>query len=82
MILRGGKHLEGPKWVTNDESLHIENEHVQNIEKELSTPSNGVIDDAVHKSNEVPKDPKITSAKPYTLPLPFPQRMAKAKLDL
>jgi len=26
--------------------------------------------------------PKITSPKPYIPPLPFPQRMAKAKLDL
>ena len=30
----------------------------------------------------VPKDPKQTSPKPYTPPLPFPQRMAMAKLDL
>ena len=30
----------------------------------------------------VPKDPKQTSLKSYNLLLPFPQRMAKAKLDL
>ena len=47
-------------------------EHVENDE-EVSAPSNDVI---------VPKDSKFTSSKPYTLSLPFPQRMAKAKLDL
>jgi len=36
----------------------------------------------VHKSKEPPKDSNVTSPKPYNLPLPFPQRMAKAKLDL
>jgi len=82
MILRGRKQLEGPKGVTNYESLHDENEHVENIKKEVPTPFNDVIDDVVYKSNEVPKDPKITSPKPYTPPLPFPQRIAKAKLDL
>jgi len=48
----------------------------------MSLRSKEVIDDVVHKSDEVPKDPKITPPKPYTPPLPFPQRMAKAKLDL
>jgi len=41
-----------------------------------------VIDNVVDNSDEVPKDPKITFLKPYTSLLPFPQRMAKAKLDL
>ena len=81
MILRGGKQLEGPKEITNDESLHDKNEHVENIEKEMSPPSKEVIDDVVHKFEEVPKDPKTISPKPYTPPLPFPLRMAKAKLD-
>jgi len=40
---------------------------------------NDVIDDDVHDSNEVSK---LTSPKPFTLPLSFPQRIAKAKLDL
>jgi len=53
-----------------------------NIEKEVYTPSNDVIVDDVHNSNEVPKDFKMASPKPYTPPLPFPQRMPKAKLDL
>ena len=48
----------------------------------MSTPSKEVIDDVVHKSNKVSKDPKITPPKPYTPPLPLPQRMAKEKLDL
>ena len=52
------------------------------VEKEVSTSSNYVIDDNVHNSNEVPKDPKQTSPKPFTPPLSFPQRMAKAKLDM
>ena len=56
-------------------------EHVKNIEKEVSTPSNDMIVD-MHNSNEVPKDSNYTSPKPYTPALPFPQRMAKAKLDL
>jgi len=36
----------------------------------------------VHNPNEVPKDPKITFPKPYIPPLPFPQRMAKVKLNM
>jgi len=82
MILRGGKQLEGPKGVMNDESLHDKNKHVQNDDKEVSSPSKEVIDDVVDKPEEVLKDPKITSPKSYTSPLPFPQKMAKAKLDL
>jgi len=61
MILKGGKQLQGPKEVPNDEFLRDENEHVENAEKKVSTPSKGVIDDVVHKYDEVPKDPKITS---------------------
>ena len=38
--------------------------HVKNIDKEVSTPSNNVIDDVVHKSDEVPNDPKIALLKP------------------
>ena len=76
------RELEGPKWVTNDVSLPIKNEHVENVEKEVSTPSKEVIDDVMYKSDEVPKDPKITSPKAYTPPLPIPQRMPKEKLDL
>jgi len=82
MILRGGKELEGPKGVTNDESLHDKNEHIKNDEKEMSSSSKEVIDDVAHESSEVSKDPKITRPNPYTPPLLFPQRMAKAKLDL
>ena len=41
-----------------------------------------MIDDVFCKSDKVPKDPKITSSKLYASLLPFPQRMAKAKLDL
>ena len=59
------KQLKGPKGVTIDESLHDKNKHVENVEKEVSTPSKEVIDDVVHKSDEVLKDPKITSPKPY-----------------
>ena len=47
----------------------------------MSSPYKEVIDDVVHKADEVPKDRKIISPKPYTAPLPFPQRMAKTKLD-
>jgi len=50
--------------------------------KEISSPSNEVIDDVTHKLDEVPKDPKTISPKTYTPPLPFPRRMAKAKLDM
>ena len=62
--------------------MHDKNEHVENDQKEMSSPSKEVIDDVVHKSNKVPKDPKITPPKSYSPPLPFPQMMAKAKLDL
>jgi len=57
--------------------LHDKNKHVENLEKKTSPSSKEVIDDVVHKSD----DPKTISLKPYTPPLPFPQRMAKAKLD-
>jgi len=82
MILRAGKQLAWPKGVTNDESLHDKNEQVENVEKEVSTCSKEVIDNIVHKSDKVPKDPQITSPKHYNPPLPFPQRMTTAKLDL
>jgi len=49
MILRRGKQLEGPKGGSNDDLLH--DEHVVNIEKEASAPSNDVIVDDVHNSN-------------------------------
>ena len=38
--------------------------------------------DVVNNVNEVLKDPKQTSPKPYTSPFHFSQRMAKAKLSL
>jgi len=60
-------------------SLH--DEHIKNDKNEVSTPSNDVIVD-VHNSKEVSKHSKITSLKPYTLSLSFPQRMTKTKLDL
>ena len=82
MILRGGKQLEGLKGITNNESLHDQNDHIENDEEEESTPSKELIDEVVYKSDEVPKDPKIIFPKPYTTPLPFPQRMAKVKLNL
>jgi len=36
----------------------------------------------MHKPDEVSKDPKTISPKPYIPPLPFLQRMAKAKLNI
>ena len=85
MILRGGKQLEGSKRGGNGVSLHDEHdkhdEHVVNAENEVSVPPNEVIVD-VHKSKEPPKDSNVTSPKPYNPPLSFPQRMAKAKVDL
>jgi len=82
MLLRGGKQLEGPKKITSDESLQDRNECVENVEKEISSSSKEIIKDVAHKPDKVPKDPKTISPKPYTPPLPFPQRMAKAKLDM
>jgi len=70
MILGGGKQLKGPKWVTHNVSLYDKNDDIVNVEE--SIPSKEVIDDVLHKFDEVPKDPKITSPKPYTPPLPFP----------
>jgi len=76
---KGSKQLEGVKGVSDDVNLRDGNV----VEKEMSSHSNDVHDDDVVKdTEEVPKDSKHTSSKPYTLPLPFPQRMAKAKLDL
>ena len=51
------------------------------VENEVSVPHTKVIDD-VHNSKELVKDFNVTSPKPYNPPLSFPQRMAKAKLDL
>ena len=81
MMLRGGKQPEGPKEVVNNGSLHDKNEHVKNVEKEMSSLSMEVIDHVAHKPDDVPKYPKIISPKRCTLPLPFPQKMAKAKRD-
>jgi len=52
------------------------------MRKKCQTPSNDVINDDVHDYHKVPKDPKQTSLKPFTLPSSFPQRMTMAKLDL
>ena len=82
MLLQGGKQLEGPKEITSDEPSQDRNQHVENVVKEISSPSKQVIDDAACKPDEVSEDPKTISPKPYTPPLPFPQRMAKAKLDM
>jgi len=84
MILRGGKQLEGPKGVSNDESLQVKHDdNVEIVEEEVFISSNDLHkDDVVKDADVVPKDSKQTSPKPYTPPLPFPQRMAKAKLDL
>ena len=51
------------------------------FENEVSDPPTKVSDDE-HNSKEPIKDTNVTSPKPYNPPLPFPQRMAKAKLDL
>ena len=42
------------------------------VEKEKPRLSYDVNDDVVKYANKVPKDPKQTSPKRYTLPLPFP----------
>ena len=77
MILRGSKKLERPKKVGDSVSLHDENA----IDKEVHSPSSDVHNDVVTDTNEAPNDPEHTSPIAYTLPLPFSQRMAKAKLD-
>ena len=64
MILKGGKQLQGPNWVTNDKSLHYKNEHVENVKKEMSSPSKEVIDDVMHKPDELPKDPRSFPQSP------------------
>jgi len=53
-----------------------------NVEKEVSNPSNDVIDNDLHDFNEVPKDLKQTFQKFFTPPLSFTQSIAKGKLDL
>ena len=77
MIFRGGKKLEGPKGVSNHVNLCDD----VLVEKEISSSSHDV-NDVVKDANVVPKDPQQISSKLYTLYLPFPQRMDKAKLDL
>ena len=77
--LREGKQLEGPKGVSNDVNSYDENDVVEN---EVSSPSNDVNDDVASDANEVPKGPTQTFPTPCTLPLLFPQRMAKVRLDL
>ena len=57
---------------SNDVHLHyVNDENVEIVEKDLSTPSNDVIDDDVLDCNEVAKKPKKTSPKPFTSPLSF-----------
>jgi len=68
MIFVGGKQFEGPKGISNDVNLH-DDKNV--VEKEESSPSNDEHDDVIKDTNEIPKDPKHTSPKPYTSPLPF-----------
>jgi len=51
------------------------------VEKDVSTSSNDAIGDNVHNSNEIPNNPKKFSLITYVPPLPFPQRIAQAKLD-
>ena len=80
MILSWGKQLEGPKGASNDDSLH--DEHLRMMRKRCLVPPTMSLLMCPYNSKEVPKDSKITSLKPYTLPLPFPQMMSKAKLDL
>jgi len=83
MILRGHKQLEGPKGVENDEHLrHMNDDKVATVEKEKSTPYKDVINSDMPNSNELLQNPKPISLKPFTPPLLFPQRIAKAKLDL
>lgn len=76
MFLRGGKQLEGPMGVSNDEYLHDKHDDkVEIVEKEVSVHSTDLHkDDVVKGANVVPTDSKETSRKPYTPPLPFPQR--------
>ena len=52
------------------------------LRKEVFSPSNDVHDNFMNDANKVPKDPKQSSQKPFTPPLPFPQRMDKTKQDL
>ena len=49
-------------------------------EKQEFSPSNDVNHD--NNVNDTYQVPKQSSLKPFTLLLPFPQRMAKAKPDL
>jgi len=79
MNLRGVKQLEEPKGVVQNEHLHDGIDEV--VEKEVSTSSNHVMGDDAYNSNKIPNDSKKISPRPYVPPLPFPKRMAKAKLD-
>ena len=50
----------------------MSHDKVETIDKEESTSSKDVIDGDVHNSNEVLKDSKFISPKPFTPPLSFP----------
>jgi len=65
MILRGGKQLEGPKGVSNDGNFNDENDVV---ETRGFSPSNDTNADVINNANELPKDPKQSSLKPFTQP--------------
>ena len=64
MLLQGGKPLEGPKEITSNESSQDRNEHVENVKREISSPSKEIIDDVTDKPDKVPKDPKNISPSP------------------
>ena len=79
MILRWGKQLERPRGIVQNEHSYNRNDEV--VEKEVSTSSNDVIGNDARNANKIPNDPKKISPRPYVPPLPFPRRMAKAKID-
>ena len=63
-------------------SLHDKHDKHDVInENEVFVPRTKVIVD-VHKSKGPFKDSNVASPKPCNPPLPFPQTMARAKLDL
>ena len=74
IVLRSGTHLEGPKGTSGE----VESEKEKD-KGATPLPSRSKLKEK--REDEKEKESKTLPPKPYMLPLPFPQRFAKAKLD-
>ncbi|XP_039134169.1 uncharacterized protein LOC120271547 [Dioscorea cayenensis subsp. rotundata] len=75
ITLRSGKQLEDPK------SKQAENENIGVNPSEKNDIQQQTTEYNCRDAEKVDDAPRYTPPKPYIPPVPFPQRLAKAKLD-